>query len=135
MGDFKRNSSRFSRGGAQDGGQSRGGFQRGGQTGGNGGGYQRREGGSSNADKGGGQQKDFPFTRIASLSMPKSASDDARAYAESELKNSELTMTAKVYLGKGDNELTLKNGDQLLIQFKTTQKDPEFVLGHISVKN
>lgn len=133
MGDFKRNSSRFNRGGSEGSSNN----QRG-STGGNrsapqksegSGGYQRRSGSSA----GGG--KDFPFTRIASLTVPKSAPDDMADYVHAELRGSEIRLNAQVYLGKGDNELTLKSGDMLLLSFKVSEKDKDFVVGSISVKN
>lgn len=120
MGDFKRNSSRFSRGGSSSEGSRSSNDSRGSYP---------------NQSRGSGNGKSFPFTRIASVSVPKSASDDARDFVNKELRDSGLKVTAKVYLGKGDNELNLKNGDLLLIDFATTEKDPEFVVGHISVKN
>ena len=138
MSDFKRNSSRFSRGGgdSENGSERSGGgrsFNRGGKReesnnrGGNGG----RSGGRGNN----GSKGDFPFTRIASLTIPKSASDDMAEYVEQELKGSEIRLNAQVYLGKGDNELTLKTGDMLLVSFKTSDKDKDFVVGNVSVKN
>lgn len=140
MGDFKRNSSRFSRGGGSSEGGSTGGSSRGSfkgrsqgsteSSGGSSGGYQRRQSGGGN--NGG---KEFPFTRIASLTVPKSAPDDMAEYIHEELRGSEIRMNAQVYLGKGDNELTLKNGDMLLISFKVSDKDKDFVVGNISVKN
>lgn len=134
MGDFKRNSSRFSR----SGGSSEGAAPRGASSGrpartegSNSGGYQRRQGGSGGQSGG----KDFPFSRVASMTVPKSASDDTAEFVMNDLRGSDLSLTAKVYLGKGDNELTLKNGDMLLISFKTNDKDKDFVVGHVSVKN
>lgn len=140
MGDFKRNSSRFSRGGGSSEGGSRGssngggsrsgGYSRGGDNKGSGGGYQRSSGGNN-----GGGDKKYPFTRVASLTVPKSAPDDMAEYVHAELKGSEIRLNAQVYLGKGDNELTLKNGDMLLISFKVSDKDKDFVVGNVSVKN
>lgn len=151
MGDFQRNSSRFNRGGGNSGGgdsapQGRasggngggGGFQRrgGGNSGGNsGGGYQGRGQSQGQSNGGGQQQGEFPFSRIASITIPKSAGNDVKDFVDNELKNSNLTLNAKIYLGKGDNELTLRNGDTLLIQFKNGDKDKDFVVGRVSVKN
>lgn len=139
MGDFKRNSSRFSRGGGSEGsapsgnsGGSRSSAPRGNSGGGNGGGYQRQSSGGGNS---GGGDKKYPFTRVASLTVPKSAPDDMAEYVHAELRGSEIRLNAQVYLGKGDNELTLKNGDMLLISFKVSDKDKDFVVGNVSVKN
>ena len=147
MGDFKRSSSRFSKGGGNEGssrgGDNGGGERQEGRSGGNsrgGGGYSR--GGRSGGNGGGGyrggrqQEGEFPFTFIGNISMPKSASDDACKFVDSELKGSNLTMNAKIYLGKDENsELVLKNGDMLLIQFKNGERDKDFVIGKVSVKN
>jgi hypothetical protein len=135
MGDFKRNSSRFNRGG--DGGSSGGSRSGGGNGGGRSGGYSRGNSGGnsrSGGDNGGGEKK-YPFTRVASLTVPKSASDDMNDYVHAELKGSEIRLNAQVYLGKGDNELRLKNGDMLLISFKVSDKDKDFVVGNVSIKN
>ena len=56
-------------------------------------------------------------------------------YVHAELRGSEIRLNAQVYLGKGDNELTLKNGDMLLISFKVSDKDKDFVVGNVSIKN
>lgn len=144
MGDFKRTSSRFNRNGGSSNGSSGGsraasGYNRrsGGsaegsseRSSGGSNGYQRR---SSSGQAAGG--KDFPFTRIANITIPKSATDEMADFVENELRNSGLKLTAQIYLGKGDNELVLKNGDMLLIEFKTGEKDKDFVQGRISVKN
>src|SRR5690606_3836583 len=137
MGDFKRSSSRFSRGGSSGGSSegvgSRGGYNRGGSR--SGGRQERSEGSSEGRSRGdyqgrrySGGQKEFPFTRVASLTIPKSAPDDMADYIHDELKGSEIRLNAQIYLGKGDNELTLKNGDMLLVSFKVSEKDKEFVV-------
>lgn len=148
MGDF-RNSTRFSRGGGNGGnggGQSQG-YNRGGSrpasnNGGNGGGYQSRGGAPGRSygnqgggDQGGQQEGNFPFTRIAGLTVPKSASDEILNYVHNELKGSEIQFNAKVYLGKNGGELVLKNGDMLLISFKPSKNAKDFEVGKISVKN
>lgn len=136
---FKKGSSRFSRGEGQsqparnEGGASRGSYSNNRSSGGGNNSnrsYDRGNQGGGNA--GGG--KDFPFTRIGSLTVPKSASDDIAAAAE-DLRGSDLKFNCQIYLGKGDNELTLKNGDLLTISFKVSEKDKDFVLGHVAVKN
>jgi hypothetical protein len=130
MSDFKRSSSRFSRGSGSngdsaqrtEGGASRGSFRSGGRS-------------ESRPSSGGSKtQGDFPFTRIGSLTVPKSASDEM-ADAAFELRGSDLKLNCQIYLGKGDEALTLKTGDFLILSFKVSEKDKEFVLGHVSVKN
>lgn len=147
MGDFQRNSSRFNRGGGNGGGSSGGGSRSGGgggggfqrRSGGGGGNYQGRggSGGGRSGGAGGGDQQngEFAFTKIADLTVPKSAGDDVREFVDAELDGTGLTLNAKIYLGKGDNELTLKNGDMLIIRFKKGAKAPEFSKGTVSVKN
>lgn len=144
MTDFKRSSSRFSRGSSGSSSGAASAPQRGGSSGGGsrsyggnsgGGQSQQRSAGRGNGGGGQGGGKEFPFTRIANLTIPKSAGDDLAAYIENELKGSEIKLNAQIYLGKGDNELTLKNGDQLFISFRTSDKDKDFVVGNISVKN
>lgn len=143
MSDFKKNSSRFNRssGGGSAGPSNYGGGQSRGSYGSrpSGGQPEARSYGSNRSSEGNAEGgKSFAFTRIGDLSYTKSVGPDLRAAFE-ELLNQGLQFNVKVWLGdkKGQapNELVLKTGDFLLIDHKVTEKDKEFVRGHVSVKN
>lgn len=125
MSGFKRNSSRFGGSGGQGGGSNDRGSDRGNSGGGN-------RGGSSG---GRGGDKKYAFTRLGSLTVPKSADDDLRDMILGELKGSEIRLNLTVYPPKGVESVNLKRGDIICISFKTGDKDPDFVVGSASVPN
>lgn len=124
---FKRNSSRFSRG-------SEGGSNEGGSTSGS----KSSSGGSKfGANRGGGDKK-YAFTRIGSMSVPKSLREKDGELAdtiESELRDSEIRLNLQIYPPKGVESVTLNRGDIVSLTFKVSEKDKDFVLGHASIPN
>jgi hypothetical protein len=130
MSNFKRNSSSFNRGG------SSGGSNPPARTGGNnGGGYTSRNSRDrdSRGESGGGGYK---FTRLGNLTIPKSVDDDTRDAIMNDLRGNEaIKLSSKIYLPKGVEEIVLRNGDMLLINFRVNERDKDFVVGGISKAN
>ena len=135
MSNFKRNSSSFQRGAGapasgdsskpasypsrnqRDAGESRG-APRGNTNGGN---------------SGGG---DFKFTKLGSITVAKSVDDATYQDVMEGLRgNDKIKLTTKVYLPKGVEEIAIRTGDLLLIDFRVTEKDKEFVIGKLSIAN
>ena len=133
MSNFKRNSSSFNRGGSS-GGSNR-------SSGGNGGGYSSRNSrdndrGGNNSSRGGNRGGDNKFTRLGNLTVPKSVDDDTRDAIMNDLRgNEQIKLASKVYLPKGVEEIVLRNGDMLLINFRVNERDKDFVVGGISKAN
>jgi len=125
MSGFKRNS-RFSSGGGQ--------MQ---QSSGNSGGsrFSGRSGGSSRSEGYSNGEKKFPFSRIGSLTVPKSVNDELANVIKQDLKGSEIKLNCKIYLPKETESLTLRSGDTLLVSFQTNENDKDFVIGHLLLKN
>lgn len=118
---FKRNSSRF--GGGNSGGS----------------GESQNKGGSKfgGGNKGGGDRK-YAFTRIGSMSVPKSLAEKDRDLADtiqSELRDSEIRLNLQIYPPKGVESVTLNRGDIVSLSFKVSEKDRDFVIGHASIPN
>ena len=78
--------------------------------------------------------KKFPFSRIASLTVPKKVSDGAYEWIMENLRgNEEIRLNAKVYLPKGVNSVTLSNDELMVLTFKVSDKDKDFVVGHVMI--
>lgn len=124
MSGFKRNSSRFGGGNSEGSSSGR-------STGGS------KFGGKSGGSSGGG--KKYPFTRIGSLTVPKSLAEKDEQFADSiknELRGSDIRLNLQIYPPKGVEEVRLKRGDIVSISFNVNDKyDKEFVLGHASIAN
>jgi len=123
MSGFKRNSSRFSKGGStesssRDSGSSRASSSRGGYEGSN-----------------GASAKPRNFTRLGSLTVPKSVDEGLKDMILGELRGSDIKLNCQIYLPKGAQSVTLKTGDRLLITFQTNEKDKDFVVGHVLLPN
>lgn len=130
MSGFKRNSSRFGgNGGGSNNDRGNGGGER--QERSNDRGSDR----GSNRGSGNGGGKKYAFTRLGSLTVPKSADDDLKNMILDELKDSEVRLNLTIYPPKGIESINLKRGDIICISFKTGDKDPEFVVGNASVPN
>jgi hypothetical protein len=92
----------------------------------NGGGYAR----------GGSKDKSYAFTRIGSITVPKSVGDDVHDFIMQELRgNRDVRFNVQVYLPKGAESLTLANKDNLVISFGVSDKDKDFVVGHLLLPN
>lgn len=133
MSDFKGRNSRFTRGGKTSSGSSASTSRASGRTG------ATRTGGSSergSSRSSGGTSKAYAFTRIGSITVPRSVSDDAHDFIMESLRgNRDVRMNVQVYLPKGAESLTLANKDNLVISFGVSDKDKDFVVGHLLLPN
>ncbi len=131
MSGFKRNSSRFGRGGGSNSGSERGESRSSGRSSGGSSRGSSRGGSSRGEGRSGGGQKSN-FFRLGGITISKSTSDDAYDWAMENLRgNEELKLNVKVYLGKEVDEMALRNGDILTLSFRVSDKDKDFVIGHL----
>lgn len=126
MSGFKRNSSRFS---GNSGGGSNGGNNRNESREASDSGQNRRSGGSK------GSNPKFKFTRLGSITVPKSSDDEIHDMIHNELKGSDVRLKLTIYPPKGVESVTLNRNDIIVITFKPGDKDPEFVVGNASLPN
>lgn len=139
MSNFKRNSSRFSRGGSSNegSGSSEGRSSRGSSRGGDSeGGSSRSSGRSGGRSGGGGGNGKYAFSRIGSLTVPKKVPDEVYDWIVDNLRgNEEVRLALKIYPPKGVQSVTLNRDDLVVLSFKVSDKDKDFVMGHASIPN
>lgn len=121
MSNFKRNSSRFSKNESSGSSNS-----------------SKDNGGSRSSSRGGsdrGSSRQYKFTRLGSLTVPKSTDDDLKGMILDELRGSDIKLNCQIYLPKGASSVTLNSGDRLFISFQVNDKDKDFVVGHVLLPN
>jgi hypothetical protein len=109
-------------------------------SGGNGGGQNRRSGGGYGGNRGGsgggnGGQKEYAFLRLGDLTVAKSTVEEQGQEIVENLKDSNARLWLKIYLPKGTNEITLQNGDRVMVTLQKVPKAPDFVVGRASIPN
>lgn len=78
----------------------------------------------------------YQFSRIGSLTVPKKVSDEAHDWIMDNLRgNEDIRLNCKVYLPKGVDSVTLSKDDLVVLSFKVSDKDKEFVVGHLLLPN
>jgi hypothetical protein len=109
---------------------------------GNGGGSkssgQQSSGGQSNNRSSGGNGgggKKYKFTRIGSMTVPKTISDELRDMILSELRGSDIKLNVKIYPPKNVESVTLNRDDILVLSFGVNDQDKDFVVGHALIPN
>ena len=127
MAGFKRNTGSFGSSRTQGAGESQ---QSRPSSGRSSGGYQGRQsvGGTQGADSKG------AFVRLASITLTKK--DNGNVDVEdivAALNEMGVTLTANVYLPKGAESITLRNKDRLMVSFKRSKFDKDFVVGNLSM--
>jgi len=92
-------------------------------------------GGNRNSGGNGGGDKKYAFQRIGSLTVPKTTDDELRGMILEDLRGSDVKLNCQIYLPKGSNSVTLKQGDRIMVSFKVSDKDKDFVVGHVLSPN
>lgn len=106
------------------------------------GGYSRKErsGGSSGRSSGGGFKRGggkgkSNFTRIGSLTIPKSVDKSLRREIMNNLRDSDIKLNIKVFPPKGVDSIQLDRDDLIVISFRTFEDTPDFVVGNAMIPN
>lgn len=81
-----------------------------------------------------GGNKDFPFTKLGSLTASKDTDKELGDVIDDLIEN-KAKFWCKVYLPKGVDSITLEHEAQVLISFNPHKDDPPFVLGTVLLKD
>lgn len=77
-------------------------------------------------------QGDDGFVTIGSLKGTKNTDKDILVEFS---KSNDLKLWFSVYLPKGVDQLEIDKDSKILLSFKTFERDPKFVVGHVLLKN
>lgn len=70
------------------------------------------------------------------MTVAKSVDDDTKDAILNDMRGNEaIKLNCNVYLPKGVESVELRTGDRLLVDFRVSDKDKEFVVGKISKAN
>ena len=75
------------------------------------------------------------FTRLGSLTVPKTMDEELRKMIVNELRGSEVRLTLKVFPPRGVETVNLRRNDVVSISFKVFDDEPAFVVGTASIPN
>jgi hypothetical protein len=89
----------------------------------------RKSGGFSKKSKGGNSD----FTRVGSIVAAKSTAEEYGEEFLEELKEMNAKFWVNFYLPKGVKSMTVTNDTKLLLNFRDSDKAPDFVLGSASI--